>query len=452
MRIALLFVCTGVLMVSACRNKNPNLSKEELVTELDTEIEIQKDITEIPEGYIPPPGIKYTKGYYYAEPLIRLDILPAFSNERAVKLSDFGSEVIYHRVGEFEYRLSDNIQPAGKNGYLAKTTGGLWLLDENFRKERELIKEDVEVFKSPNGIGYKPYKMINSYYYDPGTKAVRCTFMTEKADENFGFDYFSGTILLDELLDSPSPLDINNIKNRVQIGQAADLVSIGDSYGLYGIFIPGLYTFSPAGDTLCHLTPGNNTYAHEEFKGMGTIRGAESTNAYSYKGQSTIRLAFTDTVFRIIDDHTFYPVYKIGLGNYQVNRNEGMDTKTSLSDKYLVHGLIETDNYLFIRITRDYDCPNTRKSGSLKFYQLIYDKKAQQLYSFQDKRNLSEPGMIPNDIDGGPGFWPSLLIGDSPYMKINGQDLKKELSAEKLAAIPALQDLTDDDYVLITIK
>lgn len=85
---------------SSCRNKNPNLSKEELLTELNREPEKKKELPVIPEGYVPPAGIKYTAERDFSVPLVRLDIVAGLKNEQSVKLSDFAKEVVYYRVGD----------------------------------------------------------------------------------------------------------------------------------------------------------------------------------------------------------------------------------------------------------------------------------------------------------------------------------------------------------------
>lgn len=435
---------------SSCRNKNPNLSKEELLTELNREPEKKKELPVIPEGYVPPAGIKYTAERDFSVPLVRLDIVAGLKNEQPVKLSDFAKEVVYYRVGDLGM-AGIGYPIAIPGGYVMNMLNGVWLLKSDFAADRMLIKYDVTIS------GNKSFTMINrpayisGLYYNEEMRFLHYTLVTEDTNEDGKRNIYVGTVLLDELLSAPASVDVQNLKKELNAGRTGGIYPVKGGYALSGYYSTGLYTFDMKGDTLCYFEPGT---VSREWP-QGTIRGAESSDYYLYNGLLHYRLNYTDTVFQVLDASTFRPVYKIDLGNYQVDRLDGLKASFCLAEKYLVWGIVETDDRLYLRITQDYDCPSTRKSGAVKFYQLIYEKKDKRLYSFMNRENLSQPGggNIPNDLDNGLPFWPDRQIGGKPYMAINKRLLGEYFPNVKQDQLPAaLQGLGENEFVLITIK
>lgn len=447
-------VCLILLLAGSCKNKNPNLSETELVSAMEqpSGVGVMDTSSMIPEEYTRSIGIRYKSRLDSREPLVRLDIEVALKNVRPVRLSDFGSEVVYHRLGKFEHGLDAAFCPV-ENGCLVTGLDGLWLLDKNLKKDRLLIKNDVEIMSYQGNQGFRPKSMIRSYDYDPSSRMVYCQFTL--VDKEKGSVMYVSRISLAELQKRSSPLELKDMQKHIRTGEgynavfgSARIFSVKDGFGLYRETVNGLYTFAANGDTLCHFIPGNNVF--EEIKGT-TIRNGESSNIYRYKGQCSFRLAYTDTLFRTLDASTFCPVYKIDFGKHQTTRSEGMGT-ADLSDKYLVHNLTETNRHLFLSLNQNHDSPNARKAGNVKFFQVIYDKESGELYSFTSKKEKVLPGLIPNDLDGGIDFWPKIQIEGRPYMMIMGKFLKRDVPTEHLSKIPALQGLDDNEMVLITVR
>lgn len=441
-----------LLLSVGCKHKNPNLSEEELATEMKqtSGTETVDALPVIAVDVVPTAGIRYEAKLDKGEPLIHLDIEAALRTTRPVKLSDFGKEVIYHRLGVFEHGLDDAFTPVG-DGFLVSGLDGLWLLDKDFKKDKLLIKNDVEILSFNGNQGFRPHSMIRSYDYDASSGTVYCQFSIEDK-ERVSVMYVS-SIPLAVLLQCSSPLELKDLQVRIETGEgynaafgAARIFAVKGGFGLYRETVNGLYTFAVNGDTLCHFIPGKDAF--DEIK-SGTIRNGESSDIYTYKGVSCFRLAYTDTLFRALDASTFRPAYKIDFGNHKTTRSEGMSPAVDLSDKYLVHNLTETNRYLFLRINQNHDSPNARSAGTVKFFQVIYDKESGELYSFSGKQSL--PGLIPNDLDGGVGYWPKIQIEGRPYMLIMGKILKRDVSADRLSKITALQGLDDHEMLLITI-
>lgn len=453
MKLIYCSLCLIFLLGISCKNKKPEQSKEELLPKVEvSDGSVAGGSSAIQEGHVPPAGIRYEARLDKNEPLVRLDIGAALRNVRPVKLSDFGKEIVYHRIGEFSHDWNISFCPV-ENGYLMGCIDGLWLLDKDLKKDKLLIKNDVELISDGEFEGYRPHAMLKSFDYDPSSRSVYCQFFMK--DEKEVFIMYTSRVSLAELQQRSSPMEVKDIPKWLRtkdepnaFARTAQIFTIKDGFALYRESLDGLYTFAANGDTLCRFVPGNG-----EFKVMkGTTRNAEHSNIYNYKGQGCFRLPYSDTLFRILDASTFRPAYKIDFGTRQVTRTEGINPYVDLSEKYLVHDLTETDDYLFLGVTQDYDCPNTRKTGTVKFFQVIYNKKNGELYSFTDKTKKSLPGLIPNDLDGGIGYWPTMQLGGQTYMMIGGKALKQEIPSDRLSKIPALQGLKDKEIILITVR
>lgn len=448
MKTLVTLLCISLVIPAvSCRNKNPNLSREDLLTELNKEPEKPKEVEVMPEGYVPPAGIKYMAKRDFSEPLKHLDVIAGLKNEQLMKLSSIAKEIVYHRIGTFEYGIRPPFVPVG-DGYMIKGDSGIWLLNKDFKKERLVVREDAEIKQEGKMMMYIAHVAVHDFFVDPVSRLFYCLQLRRPKKERAPYERSVSVSPIDPILQSDKPVDLATINNRVVLGMASIILPIKDGFALSGVWINGLYTFNSKGDSLCHFVAGSNPF--EELK--GTVRNPEDSNAYLYDGSTYYRQAYTDTVFRLKDASTFQPVYKIDLGPYQTSRTEGMKISVDLSDKYLLDNLTETDDWLFLRITKNYDCPSNRDSKSVTFYQLMYNKRSGQLSSFQDQTNLSMPGSIPNDLDGGIGFWPGLQINGKPYMLVRGENLKKNIPKDRLDKIEALQGLEDKEMILITIK
>lgn len=440
------FLSLICLLATSCRNKNPNLNQEEINASLEKQAEEKKVLPEIPEGYTPPPGITHTAKLDLSEPIIRLDVVAGLKNEKPVKLSDLAKEVIYFRIDSLN-ELGDlsQIVPI-PNGYLGVAYNGVWLLKDDFSKDRMLVQCDVEAHAEKEFFYIKPTTQLRTLYYDSGARIIH--YIYDMYSENRNMIQYIGIMSLDEWLNASSTLTAGDLKKQLKSAGNNFIFGHKEGFGTTGYYAKGLYMFDQKGDSLCYFTPGFQAGSDPK----GTTRGAEGPDRYFYKGDLYYRQAYTDTIYKIINGSTFQPVYRIDLGKYQVSRSDGMSISYDLSEKYLVHNVAESDNLFLLRVTQNYDCPNTRMSGDVKFFQLIYNKQTGELSSFTDRSNQSQPGGISNDLDGGLPFWPNLQLADKFYMKHSGKELKKLYSKDKLEKVPALKELKNSDIILITLK
>jgi hypothetical protein len=109
----------------------------------------------------------------------------------------------------------------------------------------------------------------------------------------------------------------------------------------------------------------------------------------------------------------------------------------SLKDKLVLQSFLETNRFFFITYSKDYDCPNTAKQGTLKYSRLVFDKKTRKLIHiyideepFIAKGKMTWPSApnvnIDNDLDGMPFIWPtSTTAAGQPFSIISGDVLLK---------------------------
>lgn len=445
MKIQLFLIGIVMWAGSSCWNRDPGLNEEEIQAELNNESVNNKMLAEIPEGYIPPAGMQYIAERKVNKTLLRLNVLSALQNRQSVKLSDFGKEMVYYRLGDIGPGALEQIV-AVPEGYLALTSSGVWLLKNDFTIKKQLIKHEVEV-KSGSIMPFLSCpSLVKNLFYDENNRTV--SYIVVYDNNTSSSKRFVGTALLDDWLNLDYPLKPEELKKKIDAGQARYIFPIQEGYGLAGSGIEGLYTFNSRGDTLCHFLPGNPTFK----KNKGTVRNAEGDNLYMYKGKTYYRRAFTDTIFSTGNGFIFYPVYFLDMGKNRPSRSQGMAISSDLSDKYLIWDFCETNEHLFFQITRNYACPATIQNGSVQFFSFIYEKNTGKLYSFVNPDSPSRFAYIPNNLDGGIPFWPNMQIDGKPYMRTSLLLLKRFFPDRKWKDVPALKGLKEDEDILITIK
>ena len=183
--------------------------------------------------------------------------------------------------------------------------------------------------------------------------------------------------------------------------------------------------YNSKGDTICKFTDYDRIVNYS----FGDGRNAVDLKSYYYNGLLTIKQEYNDTIFRLIPPDRLLPVYIIDFGKYKISFMDGFNPKFDLSDKLMLNSLVETNNFLFIRYTKNYDCLNTRKNKSVKFYTALFDKKAGKVYH-QPGFTLLPEGLI-NDLDGGMPFWPEFITPQGEMMKlVSGRVMKDYINSE----------------------
>jgi hypothetical protein len=181
-----------------------------------------------------------------------------------------------------------------------------------------------------------------------------------------------------------------------------------------------LVTYNDNGDTLCQFTDYERivNFNHSNYRHPVELK------SYYYDGQLTIKQEYNDTVFRLTPPDRLLPVYIIDFGEFKVNYMDGLNPDFDLSEKYVLHSLYETNDFLFIRYTRNYNAPVTRKKNAVQFYNAIFDKKEGKLYH-QPGFTIAPEGII-NDLDGGMPLWPEFITPQGEMMMLVSGKMMKD--------------------------
>lgn len=219
-----------------------------------------------------------------------------------------------------------------------------------------------------------------------------------------------------------------------------------------------LVTYSNNGDTLCN------------FKDYDRILNFHKSNyrmpvnlvCYNFHESVTLKPEYNDTVFRLVSPNRLLPVYIINFGKHKVGFMDGLDPDVDLSDKFLLNSLCESDAFIFIRYSQNYDSQLTRRKKEVKFYNTVFFKKESRLYRQQGFSLLPEG--LPNDLDGGLPFWPDFITPQGEMMKlVSGKIIKnfmnssgftdKKLPTENRTTLMSLASgLKNTDMVIMIVK
>lgn len=209
---------------------------------------------------------------------------------------------------------------------------------------------------------------------------------------------------------------------------------------------------SVTGDTLCEFPD------HDPIRNFtkSIYRGVDDGNSYYLNGSLFIRQSFNDTIYQLVPPNRLIPRYILNFGDLGIQSAQtGIDPGYNLQEKLVPQSFIETNRHLFITYSKDYSCPNTAKSGTLKYSRLVYDKKSGTLTPvyideapFIPQGKMAWPQApdlnIENDLDKMPFKWPeSATAGGQPFSIFMG----KELLEIKNQNFP-LKNITENDRII----
>lgn len=216
-----------------------------------------------------------------------------------------------------------------------------------------------------------------------------------------------------------------------------------------------LVTYNSKGDTLCKFSDPDKIMNFKQQQ----LRNAVPLINYTFNGLMTLKPEYNDTVFRVIPHNRLMPAYIINFGNFRVEFMDGLNPNYDLSGKLMIHSLFETNDFMFIRYTQNYDCPLNRKKNAVKFYNTIFFKKESRLYVLPDS-SYTPKGLV-NDIDGCIPFWPDFISPKGEMMKlVSGKLLKDYINSAAFKNSNITQDnrrkqtsfaeeLKDTDMIII---
>lgn len=255
-----------------------------------------------------------------------------------------------------------------------------------------------------------------------------------------------------EIVADLGPETFGNFRGKTPFVAGSDMLALPQrSKPVYGKndFI-SVVSFS--GDTICRF----KDFDPIENYSASVARGVDDGESYYRNGALNIRQPFNDTIYQLEPPNRLIPRFVLNFGDQGIKRAyDGANPGYNLKDKLIPNSWLETDKHVFVTYTKDYSCPNTAQSGSLKFSRIVYDKSTKRtiVVYIDEKPYMSEGGMawpspanlnVENDIDGVKFTWPVMATDDGkPYIVLSGKDLQEKPPAN----IPA-GNLSEKDKVI----
>jgi hypothetical protein len=441
-----LFLVFLLMIFTSCRNNRlkaneKELAKEILSREKELEKEVQKDSSPGSKNYQSASfKKKEIRSVDIQRPPVRIDLPETKNNIKKFKLSDVASSVTYIKLqtppdtlllyDHFFYRpdLMSIIRSDGEQ-IIFQGIFGLTRFNIKGEYQETIWKNETGIEMRGAGVMWKPMEFVgvmpnnpvsvtngNIYYSFNDGPAGQGSFMKYKFAKNKPISIQSRTeipgtgILPGDTLSwtRQKPLErfdlIYGIGNDAWAGINQKL-NAGKTGSL-------LVTFNDNGDTLCKFTDYDRivNFTHSSF------RNSANLESYTYNGLLTIKQEYNDTLFRLIPPDRLLPAYIISFGDNTVKYMDGLNPEFDLSGKYMLNSLFEANDFLLMRYTQNNDSPNNRRKGTVKFYNVLFDKKQGKVY--QEPGFFLLPEDFKNDIDGGLPFWPDYITPQGEMMKL----------------------------------
>ncbi len=402
-----------------------------------------------------------------SQPPIVFNIEEARTRVKPIKYSQLGERVRYVKLS---HDLDDKFFDRPKalltnNGIIISALGGVTCFENNgslkeivckndqlWQKRGKSLYADNDVFKNYKGLQGMPFAIDNKLYYryidKPNNKSwlIEYDMLKPKSIEiKYGLEhdnkakpkgkrrakFHANKDLLGTFITSHgmTPLD--------KYHWATNLSKWKSSKSGYFLTVQSL-----SGDTVSQLKD------FDPIKNFtsSVYRTVERNNVYRFKGHLHLRQNFNDTIFRFETVNRVKPIYVIDFGKKKITSSmQGISPKYDLTNKYVVHDILETNQFVFIFYTKDYICPNTAKKGSLLYNCFVYDKTNNKTFHAyrnepailrKAKNSTLPPGTVTpqkgiiNDLDYGITTWKFQQTEDGRlYKLINGKDIKEHLQS-----------------------
>jgi hypothetical protein len=476
-----------LIIILSCHGNRMKTNEKVLTKQILTEEEQLAHHAEMREGQekqLADSIAKLPKGFRFKDrridpenPPVVIDIAGNRTNPQKIKLSQLFSKVEYIRLEQnpdsaeilrgTQYIVAPNhiYTTSGKGGIfqydregnLTRTVCAGNLQFTNFKGVVMVTKEQADLFEGAQGVYLNENKLCYTYENRPASKAYLITF-DDRKEPGISNLQLPGSVedetqingngnILTELKKDPSDYEFptpfvvgeNTIafaQRRKPVKKAVNFISV----------------LSTTGDTLCEF----KDYDPIRNYTKSLFRGVDDGNSYYFNGILHLRQAFNDTIYQMFPPNRLIPKYILDFGGKGIaSANEGIDPGFNLKDKLIPQSFLETNRYLFITYSKDYDCPNTAKAGTLKYSRLIYDKMNKSIttvyldeVAYLPEGKMTWPSApninIENDLDGIPYLWPnSVTANGNPFSTMTGKDLLK-LKSETLP----VKNIRDNDRII----
>jgi hypothetical protein len=454
-----LFLALLLMSFTSCHNNRlrsneKDLAKEILAREKEIEKENLKSSSYGSKNYQSGSiRMKEIRSVDIQRPPVRIDLPDTKNNIKKFKLSDIASSVTYIKLqtppdtsllyDHFFYRddLMSIIRSDGEH-IIFQGMFGLTRFNMKGEYQETIWKNETGISIGAGGVGYRlndffgvmphnPVSVINGdiYYSFNDGPSGKGLFMKYKFANNKPVSIPPRT----EISSTRTvPGDTLSGTRQNSMARFDWIFGIGNDAwaGINQKWNSGktgslLVTFNNNGDTLCKFTDYDRIVNFTQ----PNYRHSVNLESYTFNGLLTIKQEYNDTVFRLIPPNRLLPAYIISFGENKVKYMDGLNPEFDLSGKYLLNSLIETNDFLLIRYTQNADVSNNRRKGTVKFYNVLFDKKQGNIY---EEPNFSLlPEGIRNDLDGGMPFWPDFITPQGEMMKlVSGKMMKDYLSSE----------------------
>jgi hypothetical protein len=455
--VIIAIVLTAFLIYS-CRSKNRmKIDEEVLSSEIILQEEERQNNTKLESGENTQPGssnflrVKEDRSENKDSPPIILDLIAARENVQKIKASDLFTGIdyiklqplpdsVFYEIGA-GFMVSDKfIYGYSLNGIVQYSLNGQFLKyicqnESYYTKYAGRImttREQAAMFVGARSPKLFQDKLYYIYEDRPANVAVYMEYeetgdlqvlnLARQIEENSG--HIRG-------LGKPF-MQIQPKENSFRIPEmnplGNGLVGFADNRKIGGA--SDFFTItSSSGDTVCTFRDFDPIESYTK----SVARGAESAFNYMIDGILHVRQVYNDTIYQVVPPNRMVPKYVLDFGEFGIESSlEGVDPGYDLSEKFLPDKFLETKNHLFLTYTQDYACPNTAKSGTLKYNRVIYDKRKNTLipvYSdeapFLPKVNLwpVPPDInLENDLDDSPFKWPAMTTSSGiPFTWFSGK-------------------------------
>lgn len=218
---------------------------------------------------------------------------------------------------------------------------------------------------------------------------------------------------------------------------------------------PMMYSFSIEGDTLCEFMNYNPL---AEISG-GAYTNPESSDFYYYNGKLTFRQAYNDTIYRV-GMNRLTPAFILDMGSKKADVQTAL--KGNKAGKIFINTLQETDDFLFLIHTENYDCPNNRNSGLVKFFYSYFDKKEKKRYGISSSVFPEVFTLRNSNLNTIPLLMKNTgVYEDKLYAAYTKIQLKEIIDSQGFSSFPELQqqkmkelynDLSDYELLVMILK
>ena len=197
-----------------------------------------------------------------------------------------------------------------------------------------------------------------------------------------------------------------------------------------------LFFFNIKGDTIGAF---RDYIKLKEVKKINYTGRADASLNYQLKGAFYIRQPYNDTIFRIESPHRIVPAYVMNFGTKKPTIDIGY--YGNKSNFLFLNTWAETSNYILINYSLNYDCPNTRRDGSVTFNYALYDKQKKSIHRL-NLSGIPEEAYVANSLEGGFPIAFSKIIPDEQghlTIKFNKRELEGMIASKEFSQFPPKQ-------------